>query len=130
MDRPADDGRFYYTNKDLGFTLVLPPEFLYYQTQRLETDDYIDIEFFVPTSDRAYPQEVPSYAKPIVVRVFTRDAWGSISGNSEMKSIYEKVGEKGEKIYTIKFWKKIPADWEDKWTELSKFNITNNFNLN
>lgn len=130
MDQPADDGRFYYSNKDLDFSLVLPPEFLYYQTQRIDTDDYIDIEFFVPTSDRAYPQEVPSYGKPIVVRIFTRDAWGSIGGDNEIKSIYEKIGEKGEKIYTIKFWKNIPTDWENKWNELSNNNIKNNFKLN
>ncbi|RLC36555.1 hypothetical protein DRH27_05050 [Candidatus Falkowbacteria bacterium] len=130
MDQPADDGQFYYTNKDLGFTLVLPPEFIYYQTQRVETDDYIDIEFFVPTSDRAYPREVPSYGKAIVVRVFSSSAWSSVDGDSEIKFIYEKVGEKGENIYTIKFWKKIPVDWENKWTELLNNSIKNNFKLN
>ena len=130
MDKAADDGRFYYTNKDLNFTLVLPPEFIYYQTQRVETDDYIDIEFFVPTSDRAYPQEVQSYAKPIVIRVFTSDAWGNIASDSEIKSVYETLGEKGDRVYTVKFWKNIPADWGGKWTELMHENIKNNFKLN
>ncbi|MDD5071765.1 MAG: hypothetical protein PHQ42_03450 [Patescibacteria group bacterium] len=130
MDQPAQDGKFYYRNKDLGFNLVLPPEFLYYQTQRKETPDYIDLEFFVPTNDTGYPQEVPSYAKPAVVRIFDKDDWERIGG----EGIFQKLGEKkgwfsgGEKkVYSIKFWDEPPVDWLDRWSEKIEQEIIGGF---
>jgi len=123
MDQPSADGNFYYNNKDLGFNLVLPPDFLYYQTQRKDGGNFIDIEFFTPTSDTAYPQEIQSYAKPIVVRVFNnKDLWNE---NGD-KNGFQKL-EKGNKIYAIKFWDKAPADWKDKWSEEMKKGIIDGF---
>ncbi len=115
MDRPAEDGSFYYQNKGLGFALALPPEFLYYQTQRKEPGDFIDLEFFVPTSDTDYQQEVPGYGKPVVVRIFKKEAWEKVGGTDEA-SDYSEIGEKGGKVYTVKFWENAPRDWGDKWT--------------
>lgn len=133
MDQPAQDGNFYYQNEDLQFNLVLPPEFLYYQTQRKTTDDFIDIEFFVPTSDSDYPQEAPGYAKPIVIRVFSsQDSWEK----EAEKNIFQELGKgKGwwiaadNKIYTIKFWDKAPSDWQSKWKEEMREAIIDSFEI-
>ncbi|MFH1522770.1 MAG: hypothetical protein ABIE43_03040 [Patescibacteria group bacterium] len=125
MDLPAEDGNFYYSNKDLGFNLVLPPEFNYYQTQRKLTNNYIDLEFFVPTSDKDYLQEVQGYAKPIVVRVFEKDKW------EEMKDsgIYQFIGGNKSNVYSIRFWEETPVDWSEKWSEEMKKNIIDNFEI-
>lgn len=125
MDQPAEDGNFHYRNKDLKFSLVLPPEFLYYQTQRKETDDFIDIEFFVPTSDTDYLQEVQSYAKLIIIRVFKKDYWE----DKNYESFYQKLKEKRGKIYTIRFWPEPPKDWLPKWSEEMKQNIIDGFKV-
>lgn len=132
MDQPAEDGNFHYRNKDLGFNLVLPPEFLYYQTQRKETADYIDLEFFVPTADTNYYQDALGYGKPAVVRIFNKNSWEQTGGNG----IYQKLGEKkswwpGEedKIYTIKFWGEAPVDWQGKWSEEMKQGIIEGFRV-
>lgn len=125
MDKPSEDGKYYYKNKDLGFSLVLPEEFVYYQTQRKETNNFIDIEIFIPTSDNIYSQEVFGYAKPLVIRIFNFDYWQSVSE----EDLYHKLGEDNNKVYTVKFWDKIPVDWEDKWTEDLKSSIISNFNI-
>jgi hypothetical protein len=130
MDQLAEDGKYHYHNKRLGFAINLPSEFQYYQTQRKNTDYYIDIEFFVPTSDEAYPQEVPGYAKSILVRIMSDYSWGSVEDNEEYRSIFQKVGEKGDKVYTIVFWDKIPTDWQDKWEEKLKVEIIKSFTVN
>jgi len=126
MDLSREDGTYLYQNKDLGFNLVLPPEFEYYQTQRKETDDFIDLEIFVPTADTSYSMEVSGYAKPIIIRIFTRDYWESTAGN---ESLYQTLGEKGKRIYTIDFWADIPADWQTKWSEDMKQGIVDNFKI-
>ncbi len=125
MDELAKDGNYHYQNKDLGFSLVLPPEFIYYQTQRKNTDDFTDIEIFVPTNDTSYPQEVPSYAKPIAIRIFSNDYWNN--SNEEERGLYQKVGAKGNFVYTIRFWDYPPTDWTDKWSEEMKNKIAENF---
>lgn len=129
MDQPAEDGNYHYRNIDLGFNLTLPPEFIYYQTQREQTDDFIDIEFFVPVADKMYHEEVPGYAKPITVRVFRKEYWDSLSSDSTEQVIYKKLDKKDKKIYTIKFWENIPPEWRDKWNEEMKDWIINNFSL-
>jgi len=129
MDQPAQDGNYHYRNKDLGFNLVLPSEFIYYQTQRKETDDFIDLEFFVPTSDTAYFQEVFGYAKPIVIRIFNKNYWESISNQGGEQIIYQKLGEKKDFVYSIRFWQLPPADWQAKWTEEMKQWLINNFEI-
>lgn len=94
MGQLSEDNSYHYSNNDLGFEMALPTEFEYYQTQRKENPDYIDIEIFVPTSDIGYLQEVPGYAKPIVVRIFESSVWQSMSAGNEDKIIYKKLGEK------------------------------------
>lgn len=125
MDQPAEDGKFYYNNKDLGFSITLPPEFLYYQTQRKETGGYKDVEFFVPTTIE-FKHEVPGYAKPIVIRIFEKQAWEKINENDRTTN-YSEVGEKDGRVYTIKFWELPPDDWKDKWTENMKKEILDSF---
>jgi Zn-dependent protease with chaperone function len=39
MDRLAKDNLYHYVNEDLKFSIDLPKEFIYYQTQREETND-------------------------------------------------------------------------------------------
>lgn len=128
MNRPAGDGNFHYQNKDLGFAVTLPPEFSHYQTQRKKSGDFIDLEFFVPTSDVDYRQEVPGYGKPIVVRIFKKEAWKKVGKTGEM-SDYKKMGEKDGKVYAVKFWKKAPKDWNDKWTIEMKKKILEFFEI-
>lgn len=117
MKQLSEDNSYHYSNKDLGFEMDLPAEFEYYQTQRKETPDYIDIEVFIPTSDIDYLQEVPGYAKPIVIRIFESSVWQSIGEDNEDKIIYKKAGEKKDKVYTIKFWDQAPKDWLGKWSK-------------
>jgi hypothetical protein len=124
--REIKEGEYYYENKDLGFNLILGPEFIYYQTQRISTEDYIDIEIFVPTSDIDQQIELPGYAKPIVIRIFDKKYY---EGKEEEKNLYEKVGENKDSIYGIRFWEKIPKDWEDKWNKDFKNSILNDFRL-
>jgi hypothetical protein len=130
MDQPAEDGKYHYRNIDLEFSLVLSPQFEYYQTQRKEADNYIDIEFFVPTNDLTYPQEVASYAKPIVVRVFEEKAWEKNANKDMNMIIYKKVGEKKDKVYTIRFWENLPTDWVDRWDDEIQKSILDSFKLN
>jgi hypothetical protein len=124
--REVKEDEYYYENKDLGFNLILDSRFIYFQTQRINTDDYTDIEIFVPTSDVNYPQEIQSYAKPIVVRVFDKKYYEDIE---EEKNLYEKAGESKNNIYGIRFWEKIPKDWENKWNKDLEKNILDDFKL-
>jgi hypothetical protein len=113
MNVLSDKGTYEYKNADLGFSFVLPEEFIYYQTQRKNGSDYTDLEIFVPSGDAAAAQEVPGYGKPVVVRVYDKDAYDKIGKNI----IFKKVGEKNGKVYTIRFWDQAPSDWKDKWTD-------------
>ncbi len=122
-----NDGSYVYSNKMLGFSVNLPKEFIYYQTQRIETEDYQDIEIFVPTSDTSYPQQVPGYAKPVVIRVYQESVWEGLPETEKEKN--QKLGEKNNKIYLIKFWGKSPEDWKEKWTTEMERGITDSFNL-
>jgi len=128
MDQPADDGNFHYTNKDLGFSLVLPPEFLYYQTQRRQVGEFVDLEFFVPTSDTTYLQEVAGYAKPIVVRIMDNKEWRK-QEDIYKANLYEKIGEKKGMAYLIKFWKNPAQDWLGKWSMSMKEDIVSKFEV-
>ncbi|MFH1427935.1 MAG: hypothetical protein ABIG60_05430 [Patescibacteria group bacterium] len=129
MDQPAEDGNYHYRNLDLNFNLTLPPEFIYYQTQREQTDDFVDIEFFVPVADKMYQEEVPGYANPITVRVFQKEYWDSLSSDSAEQLIYIELDKKDKKVYTIQFWENIPPEWREKWTEEMKDWIIDNFSL-
>lgn len=125
MDELAEDGKYHYKNKALGFSIVLPSEFEYWQTQRIEAGDYIDIEIFVPTTDRMYSQELVSYAKFLVVRMFHPNAWDGLAD----KNIYQYMGQGNNRVYTLRFWDKIPVDWLEKWTNDMRQGIVDGFDI-
>lgn len=129
MDQEAEDGKFHYKNKDLGFSIVLPAEFKYYQTQRKEAEGFKDLEFFVPTSDTRFSYDVLGYAKPIVIRIFDKSAWEAAENERDGKVIYEKRGEKGGKVYTIRFWEDVPTNWENSWNNDMRAAIIDSFNI-
>ncbi len=118
-----------YKNEDMGFLLILPQEFKYFQTQRKDGADFSDLEIFVPTSDREYPQEVPGYAKPVVVRVQAEEAFEKTGGKDENDNMLKVVGSKSGRTYAVKFWNKTPADWQGAWNELMKDDILQGFSL-
>lgn len=125
MDQPASDGNYHYQNEALGFTQVLPVQFKYYQTQRKEGEGYKEIEFFIPTSDTNYVQEVQGYAKPLVVRVYDSETWKKLAQEEALN--YKMMEEKDGKVFVISYWKEIPADWKDKWKGDLKNLIENGF---
>lgn len=129
MGQPAADNNYHYKNSDLGFSLVLPPEFVYYQTQRTEEEAYIDLDIFVPTSDTGYPQAVPGYANPIKLRVLSGDNWDEILEAAADGTKYQKLGEKNGRVYAARFWDAAPADWKDKWSEDMKRGIADGFKI-
>jgi hypothetical protein len=133
LNRQSKDvaGGYFYKNDLLGFELTLPPEFIYYQTQRQDADGYSDLEIFVPTGDPQYlSQEVEDYGKPILVRVYKKPAAeGENSAENDLKSGFIKAGENAGNLYLIKFWDAIPADWQAKWTEEMKNSILEKFKL-
>lgn len=45
MNVLSDDNQFHYQNRDLKFAIDLPADFIYYQTQRKNEANYIDVEF-------------------------------------------------------------------------------------
>jgi hypothetical protein len=129
MDELNQKGFYPYTNSELGFDLSLPKDFQYFQTQRINSDNFKDLEIFVPTADRNYTEEVPaSYAKPVIVRVMDKKYYDSLENSADKQTLI-KVGEKGNKIYVIKFWDTVPTDWKDKWNEDLKKIVISNFKL-
>lgn len=126
LDNDAVDGDLKYNNADLGFSLSLPADFVYFQTQRIDKSNYSDIEIFVPTSDKQYAQEVEGYGKPIVVRVMDKDEWEKNSQSPDHTG-FEWVGNSLTKSYIVKFWDKTPADWSARWTEDMKKSIIGKF---
>lgn len=121
MDELSQDNQYHYRNDDLGFSLNLPDQFKYYQTERTKSADYQEIKFYVPTNDPAYIYEAfPSYAKPIIVRVYQENAYNKLSKEDESKSEFQKIKVKGDKVYLIWFWDRQPKDWQGKWTEEMK----------
>ena len=130
MNVLSADGSFHYQNKDLKFSLALPADFNYYQVQRKDTPDYIDIEFFVPTTDKGYEQELSDYAKPVKVRIYkNKDAWSEVAKAQGDEPIFIKVGETKEYVYTLNFWKTRPIDWQPKWSDEMKKKIEDGFKI-
>jgi hypothetical protein len=121
-------GRF-YSNNDLGFSLLLPDEFEYFQTQRKNMPDYVDLEIFIPTSDREYPQEVPGYAKPLVIRVEKREIWEKSGRKDENDVQMEMIGEKNDTIFAVKFWNSQPQEWQGRWGDIMKDNIVKSIKI-
>jgi hypothetical protein len=115
-----DNGSYVYTAKDLGFGLTLPKEFQYFQTQRQNKGDYTDLQIFVPTSDRDFPQLVPGYAEAITIRVVTNKQHQPESG-------FELIGSAEDRSHYILFWSNVPKDWQDKWTPAMKKQIIDSF---
>ena len=131
MNEPAKDGSYRYENKDLGFSLTLPADFIYYQTQRIDKEDYVDLEIFVPTSDIDYQQEVPGYAKPVVIRMYkNKAAWEKLLADQEEAKLYQQLKIKGDKVYAIRYWSEAPNDWKEKWNDAMKKKIVDGFRLN
>ncbi|HQB50950.1 MAG TPA: hypothetical protein PLT32_01890 [bacterium] len=125
MDQLGFDNLYHYRNEDLKFNLDLPEQFIYYQTERTNSADYREIKFYVPTSDPEYTNATPpSYARPIVVRVFDEEAWKKLSDEDESKKDFTQAASRDSKVYLISFWDKQPADWQGKWSEAMKESIT------
>lgn len=123
MDQPAESGNFYYENKLLKFSVVLPPAFLYYQTQRRDQGGYSDLEFYVPTNDPKYTKAaVGSYANVFTVRVGPED---SIQNDKD----FEILGARFGAHYGWKTWDVPPRDWENTWTNAMKLQIKDSIKL-
>lgn len=129
MDELKADGYFHYTNDDLGFGMNLPRQFIYYQTQRKDTDNFIDIEVYVPSTDpSSYDPNVNGYVKVFTVRIFNKKYWND-SMNGQERDEYSKLGEKKDKVYTMLFWQKPSADWTPKWSDEMKKDLIEKFEL-
>jgi len=113
-----------YKNIDLQFEIQLTNDFKYYQTQRVKTGDFVDVDFFVPTSDQSYGKEVPGYAKPFTIRVFNNN------NDSVDNGVYENIGSGNNKLYTIRFWSEVPQDWQNIWSKEMENRIKNSFKIN
>ena len=116
MDEQAKDGNYHYENFDLRFQVVLPPEFEYYQTQRKTEERWTDIEFFIPSNDIEFPQEIPNYWMPLVIRVWNEDDYAAtlVPGGTPL---YTSFGTKRGYTYTYLFEENLPLDWKDRWSE-------------
>lgn len=117
MDELSSDNQYHYENKDLGFGIDLPADFIYYQTQRRQIGDSITVEFFVPTKDQNIPQEIPGYAKPITITLFTQEYWDGLEVDEDEKMFYTELARANDKIYAMRFWSRVPTDWNHIWNE-------------
>jgi len=129
MDKPAKDGQYHYKNKDLGFSLILDQDFIYYQTQRKKIGNTRMIEFFVPTSDSNYSQEVPGYGKPLTISIFNLDYWDGLKDNQNEKAFYQEIKRNKNNVYAFKFWDNVPKDWKNKWNKEKEEELIKNFRL-
>lgn len=127
MDEVNKKGFFPYHNVFFNFDLPLPEEFRGYQTQRVEINNYMAVDFFVPIVDSSFIQEVPGYAEPMSIRVYDKKDYTSLSETDKTGLV--KAGENGKKVFVMKFWEKIPLDWKDKWTGEMKQQLVKNFKL-
>lgn len=123
MDQLAPDGMYHYTNQSLDFSVDLGSDFIYYQTQRNDNKSYSEVEFFVPTSDRNYPQTIQSYGKFLVVRIYNE-------GEYEKDDSREYLGKKKDKTFVAILWETIPVDWQEKWNDEVKKEIISSFKIN
>jgi hypothetical protein len=128
MNQLSEDKTYHYINKDLGFSINLPKEFQYYQTQRKNNADYTDLEFFIPTSDTGFAQEVPGYAKPVTIRIISKKVWEA-TDNKFDKTLVKEIGQKDDTVYAVIFWDTIPKDWQTKWSDDMQKQIINNFKI-
>ena len=83
-----DGGAYHYKSAPYSFKVDLPEEFIYYQVQtrigkdekNVQTSDWHDVEFYVPTSDQVFAQEIPAYGKVFTVRVFEAGKFKNTEG--------------------------------------------------
>lgn len=129
MDELAADNKYHYKNEDLGFSVDLPEEFIYYQTQRNDEEEYQAVEFFVPTSDREYPQDIQSYAKFLTMEIYPETSADDIVVLVGEKSHKFVIGEEEDTSYVANFWKEVPKDWEDKWSEEMRDDIKDSIKI-
>ena len=129
MAAPDEKGNYHYENSDLGFKVSLSKEFQYYQVQRKNKEEFVDLEFFLPTSDIKYPQEIQSYGKPMIIRVYTKEGWDKGAKDNFDKS-FKKLSETTTKTYLIKFWKEYPDDWKKRWNKSVEEGILKSFEAN
>jgi hypothetical protein len=127
MDQLNKQGVYPYTDSYFGFNLPLPGMFQYYQTQRLSFTGYSELDIFVPTADRNYPEMVSGYAEPVIVRVYDKTAYDSLSPAAKTQST--KVAARGDKVYTMIFWSSVPTDFTDKWSDAVEQQLIKNFKL-
>ncbi len=132
MDRPLADGKYHYSNKDFEFSIVLPEEFIYYQTQRKASKNFVDLEFFVPSSDTEYRQDIPGYVKPFYLRIYEKKYWDKTVEEDEINNsdyLLRILGEKNNKVYLFKYWKETSSDWKNKWNGQMREDIIASFVL-
>jgi len=127
MDELAPDNKYHYSNKDLGFAISFPEQFIYYQLQRKNLDNSVVMEYFVPTNDLEYPQEVPGYGKFLSIFIYSKDVYEEMS--EEEKSDYENFGKKDDKVYLGLFWSRSPSDWQDRWSSSVREEIQSSFKI-
>lgn len=124
---PKEAQGLIYNNEGLGFSLILPKEFETFHTQRKDYPTYSDLEIFAASSDTKTSQDIIGYAKPVVVRIYDKDAWDNIKSTDIIKKEYLYQSIKDNRVYTIKFWSNVPTDWQGKWNEDMKKFIIENF---
>lgn len=129
MNQLAEDNLYHYVNKDLGFKIDLPADFIYYQTQRRNIGDKIVLEIFVPTSDNQIPQELPDYGKPITVTLFPISYWDGLADDEDEKMFFTELGRTDEYVYGMRFWSRVPSDWNHIWNEEYAKNLELAFSL-
>ena len=57
------------------------------------------------------------------------EEWDEFLEGREDGLEYEKLGEKKEKTYVIKFWKELPTDWYSRWNEEMRAGIVDGFRI-
>ncbi len=126
MNELAEDNLYHYSNPDLGFSIDLPKEFEYYQTQSKVEQAYKSLQILVPTGDAAYGQmEVAGYAKPLEIRMYDKKTWDESADKNLLKQEKAKDGN----VLAIKVWDKFPTDWNSKWTPEMEKRILDSFKL-
>ncbi|PLX21011.1 hypothetical protein C0584_04475 [Candidatus Parcubacteria bacterium] len=127
MDQLASDGKFHYSNQDLGFSVELPEEFDHYQTQRISYSDNVKVEFYVPTSDQTYIQKIPSYEEFLSVSVYDEDSFNQDDFDLSRENL--KTIKGNSKVYLIKYWEQVPNDWVSKWNSEMRDSIISSIKL-
>lgn len=116
MSQVSSDGKFHYQNPDLGFSVDFPQVFQYYQVQRVNNDKYTEMQFFVPTADKNYPQQLKDYGRYMVIQIYEKNYWESLKDKKYIEDVYENLGEHDGRYYLVSFWKMEPSDWSGKWS--------------